>query len=740
MAGGNRKVRNHIRRMKKARQSANTVRPEPRTESEILKDLRTLTQSPGFIHALAALISTSNMVTASGEFTKEDFLKIYHPDRLIRTEASLLIGLTLSAEVDVTLPTPDQFEVFVNKATALLAELHASVSKPGKEHFVAALAQAAASDSNTENPLGSGLILRETFFYGGESAFPFQFEALARERYRTDADWLRSNVGFDIEEAAAVLTEIRRSQERGLAKYMAWLRDQPPEQLTWLPFFTFSLEDVARKTSISEDKIKTILNTFTVHECDEDLRLENIGSYNKASSHPIIKLRDGTYISFLEYTTFQSLYDNPFYWIAKDKKYLGMHSQTRGAFAEKFTEQTLRKVFQPQQVYRNVVFKSASGDVLGEADVILIHGYRAFIFQVKSKRLTLESWRGDDLSIARDFGAAVQEGYDQALECISHIKGGATAYSNGAKINLEQNGKIREFFPICITSEHYPGLAFQSSIFLKQRDELQVMHPIIMDVFTLDVVAEMLNRPMYFTDYLVKRANAAGRISASHELIVLSWYIKMNLHLEENEFITLHDDIMVELDLAMAVRRIGIEGQRTPAGQLTRFNETLAGKLVDQANLSDRPDVHRLGEIILGMNGETAEVLEKGIKQIIDQARKDRRRHDFSLGLKGGGGITIHCNLEPAEQAARLLTSHCTMRKYVQNADRWYGVLVDLDGDPVFMTGLEFPWKFEPALEEEAASFRVRSVTHSIIGEREIGRNDPCPCRSGLKYKKCHGK
>jgi preprotein translocase subunit SecA len=22
----------------------------------------------------------------------------------------------------------------------------------------------------------------------------------------------------------------------------------------------------------------------------------------------------------------------------------------------------------------------------------------------------------------------------------------------------------------------------------------------------------------------------------------------------------------------------------------------------------------------------------------------------------------------------------------------------------------------------------------------EVGRNDPCPCGSGLKYKKCHGK
>jgi preprotein translocase subunit SecA len=24
--------------------------------------------------------------------------------------------------------------------------------------------------------------------------------------------------------------------------------------------------------------------------------------------------------------------------------------------------------------------------------------------------------------------------------------------------------------------------------------------------------------------------------------------------------------------------------------------------------------------------------------------------------------------------------------------------------------------------------------------DKQVGRNDPCPCGSGLKYKNCHGK
>jgi preprotein translocase subunit SecA len=30
-------------------------------------------------------------------------------------------------------------------------------------------------------------------------------------------------------------------------------------------------------------------------------------------------------------------------------------------------------------------------------------------------------------------------------------------------------------------------------------------------------------------------------------------------------------------------------------------------------------------------------------------------------------------------------------------------------------------------------------VQQRRVGEHKVGRNDPCPCGSGKKYKKCHG-
>ncbi|RZL08716.1 MAG: preprotein translocase subunit SecA, partial [Rubrivivax sp.] len=59
------------------------------------------------------------------------------------------------------------------------------------------------------------------------------------------------------------------------------------------------------------------------------------------------------------------------------------------------------------------------------------------------------------------------------------------------------------------------------------------------------------------------------------------------------------------------------------------------------------------------------------------------------------------------------------------------------------------------ALEQQGESFSNVTYTHpnadgSVVSEGEqavpadevprVGRNDPCPCGSGLKYKSCHGK
>ena len=47
----------------------------------------------------------------------------------------------------------------------------------------------------------------------------------------------------------------------------------------------------------------------------------------------------------------------------------------------------------------------------------------------------------------------------------------------------------------------------------------------------------------------------------------------------------------------------------------------------------------------------------------------------------------------------------------------------------------------DPAQQEAASrDTREQQKTEPYRAEKNVGRNDPCPCGSGLKYKNCHGK
>ena len=40
----------------------------------------------------------------------------------------------------------------------------------------------------------------------------------------------------------------------------------------------------------------------------------------------------------------------------------------------------------------------------------------------------------------------------------------------------------------------------------------------------------------------------------------------------------------------------------------------------------------------------------------------------------------------------------------------------------------------------ENAGREAQKVETFVRTEKKVGRNDPCPCSSGKKYKQCHGK
>ncbi|WP_205012746.1 hypothetical protein [Nitrosomonas sp. HPC101] len=201
-----------------------------RSEQEIFDELASLCASPGYAHAVAYLCSRDNMIRYSGEMTAEDMQHLFSKSRLIRTETSTLIGLMLKSPIDYTLPAPPVLEKYIESTEALLEEIHHAMSAS----FWQDIDPAKIAEEGF-NPFTSGAALREPIFYGGESAYSFQYRDFSPAKYANDDPWLIANRGFSIHDARNVVFAISRLQDEKSISVMHSMRGTSQETWTFLP-------------------------------------------------------------------------------------------------------------------------------------------------------------------------------------------------------------------------------------------------------------------------------------------------------------------------------------------------------------------------------------------------------------------------------------------------------------------------------------------------------------------------
>lgn len=719
-------------------------RKKARPEEQIFTELGAICRSPGFVHALAYFCFRDSVVTFDESMQAADMANMFSAERLIRTEIITLYGLMIQGELNFEIPSVDALEHYVRTSEQLLAEIHNGMN----EVAFAKIFPAKGIDSDA-NPFITGEALREAIFYSAESAYSHQYRDFLPLKYRADNEWLLANKGVYIEEIKTVIHAVSDQWSENAVNELNALRAQPAS-ITLLPCFQFSGESIANRTGIAHDKVQRILELFSLATTPCNPGFTGLNEFNIVSATPLLKTPDGKYAMFGIYTLVEAAYDTPFYWMCDDQAYLPKAMDNRGYFTESFTADRLLKVFGKANVFSNaLIFKKGKGEKskggeIAEIDVLVLFGERAIVLQAKSKRLTMEAKRGNDGVLKKDFKKAIQKAYEQAILCANYLCDPAYELRDSDGNLLEIPAKFKDIYPICAISDHYQALSFQAAHFLDIKSTPPIAPPFVMDIFLIDTMTEMLNSPLQLLSYIDRRCKYSNRIMASHELVILGYHLKNNLWFDdEMNLVMLHDDIAVDLDIAMAVRRDAVSGKQTPDGILTRFVDTPIGKIVHQIEAANDPAVIDLGFLILTLNSDTINSLDGGLAILNRQAAGDGKVHDVTIGLKDQSGLTIHFTSESVEIAAPRLEHHCTIRKYGCKAPNWYGVCIDpKDGSLRFGFNAEYPWKQNEQLEEAFKSMPTGLILNSQVLQTEVkshrpGRNDPCLCGSGKKYKKC---
>lgn len=712
----------------------------PRTEAQILEDLVALTASPGYAHAIAHICYRDTIIKYSGQLQAADMEKMFGHDRLIRTEVNTLLGLMVKAPLVLEEPAQDVIKAYVERADLLMEELHQAMSYP----MWASIVGAAADKSADVRPeIWQGKMLREPIFYGGESAYSFQYRDLLPEKYGADDDWLLKNKGFTSTQGQTIAHAMCKLLDENTTAMFSEARRAGAMPSTWLPAFEFSAAEVAHRSGVARAVVNAFLATFTLSGNNDGFK--EVGDFSALAATPLLPTGRGTVLLFQHYAIYEALYESPFFWMLADKAYWPTAKDNRGAFIEQYSSRRLAGVFGRKHVHSNVNIHRGK-NIVGEADVLVVFGDRVIIVQCKAKKLTIEARKGNDGQLKKDFAGAIQDSYDQGWKCANELVTGGCRLVDASGAEVQLPAAIKEIHLFSMVAEHYPALAFQARQFLKYQTTEVIRAPFVMDVFLLDTLTEMLTTPLRLLSYAQLRTSAIEEITLSHELTALAYHLRLNLWLsDEYDMVHLDDSINVDLDTAMTVRRENMPGTKTPPGILTRLAGTYFERLIATIEARHEPATLELGLALLAISEDSARNIHRGIDLLVRKARIDGKRHDFTLATDGAkGGFTFHCSPVPSAAAIAALDDYCRRRKYAQRAERWFGVSIDVDGDVQFGITLDFPWEQSDELDRATAVMKKPQRTSELLPQMvsaarglKVGRNSPCPCGSGQKYKKC---
>lgn len=323
----------------------------------------------------------------------------------------------------------------------------------------------------------------ENFFYEGDLAYDWQYAKFAKEKYNEEpiVSILREKYGFDVNFIDSTLSKIKHIIEEQIKRRMA---EKQRKNQYMSPMNAFTIKPNAIKRHFSPQE-RNILRRLSVKLGDAfPSQLKNITDSNYIKQCPIIELpgERGLFI-INESAIAVAMNESPYYWLAEDVSFKKRLGSIRGNIAEKIVYNIIKRRFPDTSYHHIEIKKSKSANNITDIDVMLYHKEFGIVFQVKSKRLTELSKKGDLPSIEEDFNKAVMEAFDQGSKCIKCLKNASDFYS--LKKNDQSFCENIKFINVCITLDVFPGITSLSCL----RNLINEGIPLIaMSIYDLDTI------------------------------------------------------------------------------------------------------------------------------------------------------------------------------------------------------------------------------------------------------------
>jgi hypothetical protein len=755
-----------------------------RSKEVILKEIEALVQEEGFSYTLCWALFEDFIVVPS-EMHKMD---IY--SRLSINEALLLVGLWIKKKVNFDYP--DSILTLIEnrkKMYSLLEELHSSFSGAFIERLKNNMPQ--NENSSRSDFFGSGEMMQEPIFYSGTGAYDFQYINTLTAKYGNDKEWLIEKKGFDPDEVSQIyeecksvlfekgqgvrfispeqeveFKEIARENYKGndfekdypdllyrtkISQYFELMfhakasSDQVETEEKIVQSFCdmiLNLNIVSKSDFKNKSAFERLLKNFSVESAKGvNSQFNDIGDYNIASSHPLIKVDNENYLLPVSFVLAQTINESPFYWMMDDKNYLNEASENRGLFGEDSVYDILKPIF-GKNVYKQVDVQLQKGVSATDIDILCILGSKAFCLQVKSKKLTTLAKKGNDEALITDFKGAVQDAYKQGNVSRDAILSNNAKFIKETGEEVELIDHINEVYIGVLVTEHYPSLLHQVSTYL-ERSEGQPA-PVAFTLFDLDIVAHYMKDPFDFMYYLRQRIATIDNYFGDEEMSFLGWHLKHKLWVKDKKEIMMIDNSYAQLiDRNYYPNAAGIETPDETDPLLDVWNSEKFLKLLSEIKKVSFPKKTDIVFYLLDMSGIARDSIVDAMERVIQMTIDDGEDHNLSVPPDSSHsdrfGLTFYSTRSRDINSLKdKLFYLCNVRKYKSKAHRWLGVGVCGKGstyaDTVIYNDTE--WCQDDELETLAQELKG-GFAHFSGKKKKVGRNDKCPCGSDLKFKRC---
>jgi SEC-C motif len=420
----------------------------------------------------------------------------------------------------------------------------------------------------------------------------------------------------------------------------------------------------------------------------------------------------------------------------------------RSRWLEREAATLLKRLLPDAKICQNVFYhqRLETGDTKRrEIDALVEYDHNVLIVSAKSGDLSLPARRGAPRSMPEDISRLVVEGFEQGLSAKRHIETEECAIftdENGVpQITFDAKHRPRAIYVVNVTLAALGPISIQlnglKNAGLISGNEL----PWSVFVNDLRVIADILDGPSEFLFYLQRRLrfNQFEQLRGAEELDLFMYFLDQGLFFDEKKL------------KGVSVLTIGPN-----TDNLDRYLDQLEHTATAPAKpaLATSKDFRALIRAIestrcdgfsaitlylLNLDGIYHDQIGENIAALRQKATQDGTCHHAMIAVGQDVGMTIE--LRPLDMdGAKNLLNYSVLKKYQLKVSTWLFASLAVDLIPnrfdkaAIFTG---EWQFDPTLDAVLKRFRTHKLQKATADGRKIGRNEQCPCGSGLKYKAC---